>query len=110
MWFEIFECLVKCYRYSLGCSFEGGNSGIGKETALDFARRGARVILACRSLQKAQDAAEEIKTLTGNSEVVVRHLDLGNLQSVREFSGNITASETKLNILINNAGNWIYCR
>ncbi|XP_022096266.1 retinol dehydrogenase 13-like [Acanthaster planci] len=82
----------------------GANSGIGRLTALDFAQRGARVILACRNLQKAQDAAEEIKTRTGNSEVVVRHLDLASLQSVREFAGKIIESEERLDILVNNAG------
>ncbi|XP_038058817.1 retinol dehydrogenase 12-like [Patiria miniata] len=82
----------------------GANSGIGKVTALDLARRGARVILACRNLQKAEDAAKEIKTRTGNSEVVVRHLDLARLQSVREFARKINEEEKKLDILINNAG------
>ncbi|XP_022096270.1 retinol dehydrogenase 13-like [Acanthaster planci] len=82
----------------------GGNSGIGRVTALDLAQRGARVILACRSLQKAQDAAEEIKARTGNSEVEVRHLDLASLQSVREFASGILESEERLDILINNAG------
>ncbi|XP_038059961.1 retinol dehydrogenase 12-like [Patiria miniata] len=82
----------------------GGNSGIGKRTALDLARRGARVILACRNLQKAEDAAKEIKTRTGNSEVVVHHLDLASLQSVREFANKIIESEDRLDILINNAG------
>ena len=62
------------------------------------------MVLACRSLQKARDAAEEIKALTNNSEVVVRHLDLANLQSVRDFASNITATEKRLDILVNNAG------
>ncbi|XP_022096272.1 retinol dehydrogenase 12-like isoform X2 [Acanthaster planci] len=82
----------------------GANSGIGKVTAQDLARRGARVILACRNLRKAQDAAEEIKARTGNSEVVVGHLDLASLQSVREFAKEIIEGEDRLDILINNAG------
>ena len=83
---------------------KGGNSGIGKTTALDLARRGARVILACRNLQKAEDVAKDIKSSTGNSEVVVRHLDLSSLQSVREFAQQIIETEDRLDILINNAG------
>ena len=82
----------------------GGNSGIGKATALDLAKRGARVILACRNLQKAEDVAKEIKSSTGNSEVVVRHLDLSSLQSVRKFAQQIIETEDRLDILINNAG------
>ncbi|XP_071790879.1 retinol dehydrogenase 12-like [Asterias amurensis] len=82
----------------------GGNSGIGKTTALDLARRGARVILACRNLQKAEDVAKDIKSSTGNSEVVVRHLDLSSLQSVREFAQQFIETEDRLDILINNAG------
>ncbi|XP_071790150.1 retinol dehydrogenase 12-like isoform X2 [Asterias amurensis] len=82
----------------------GGNSGIGKTTALDLARRGARVILACRNLQKAEDVAKDIKSSTGNSQVVVRRLDLSSLQSVREFAQQIIETEDRLDILINNAG------
>ena len=82
----------------------GGNSGIGRETAFDLAQRGARVILACRNLQKAEDVAKDIKSSTGNSEVVVRHLDLSSLQSVREFAQQIIETEDRLDLLINNAG------
>ncbi|XP_033628128.1 retinol dehydrogenase 13-like [Asterias rubens] len=82
----------------------GANSGIGRVTALDLAQRGARVILACRNLQKAEDVAKDIKSSTGNSEVVVRHLDLSSLQSVREFAQQIIETEDRLDILINNAG------
>ncbi|XP_022096231.1 retinol dehydrogenase 11-like [Acanthaster planci] len=82
----------------------GASSGIGKATALDLARRGAQVILGCCDLQQAQDAAEEIKVRTGNSKVVVRHLDLASLQSVREFARKTIESEERLDILVNNAG------
>ena len=82
----------------------GGNSGIGKATALDLAKRGARVILACRNLQKAEDAAKEIMAHTGNSEVVVQQLDLSSLKSVREFAKRILECESRLDVLINNAG------
>ncbi|XP_033627244.1 retinol dehydrogenase 13-like [Asterias rubens] len=81
----------------------GGNSGIGRETALDLAQRGARVILACRNLQKAEDVAKDIKSSMGNSQVVVRHLDLSSLQSVREFAQQIIETEDRLDLLINNA-------
>ncbi|XP_038059957.1 retinol dehydrogenase 13-like [Patiria miniata] len=105
------QLISSCHYYSSDAVLKGktviitgANSGIGKVTALDLARRGARVILACRNLQKAEDATKEIKTRTGNSEVVVRHLDLASLQSVREFASKIVESEDRLDILINNAG------
>ncbi|XP_029290222.1 retinol dehydrogenase 11-like [Cottoperca gobio] len=82
----------------------GGNTGIGKETAVDLARRGARVILACRDMDRANKAAEEVKKRSGNNNVVVRKLDLASLQSVRELAKDVLASEERLDVLINNAG------
>ncbi|XP_026233715.1 retinol dehydrogenase 13-like [Anabas testudineus] len=82
----------------------GANTGIGKETALDMARRGARVILACRDLTRARIAADEIRQKSGNGNVVVKKVDLASLQSVRDFAKDITENEERLDILINNAG------
>lgn len=81
----------------------GGNSGIGKETAKELARRNARVILACRNLTKARKVAEEVLRET-NKRLVVRHLDLASFKSVREFAKDINQSEPRLDVLINNAG------
>jgi len=82
----------------------GANTGIGKETALDLAKRGARVILACRNVQKAELAKGEIIKTSGNYNVIVRELDLASLASVRTFATGILESESRLDILINNAG------
>lgn len=82
----------------------GANTGIGKETSRDMARRGARVVMACRDMVRAQAAAEEIRKSTRNGNVVVRHLDLASLFSVREFAKDFLASNERLDILINNAG------
>uniref|UniRef100_H2N2X4 Si:dkey-23o4.6 n=1 Tax=Oryzias latipes TaxID=8090 RepID=H2N2X4_ORYLA len=82
----------------------GANSGIGKETSRDLARRGARVVMACRDLSRAVQAAEEIRKSTGNGNVVVRHLDLASLYSVRTFAKEFLDTEDRLDILINNAG------
>ena len=89
----------------------GANIGIGKETALDMAKRGARVILACRDLGKAETAAGEIKATSGNDNVVVEQLDLASLESVRQFAKRVNASEPFVNILVNNAGelSGIFC-
>ena len=82
----------------------GANTGIGKETAADFARRGARVIMACRNLDQAEAAMKEIVQKTGNKSVVVKHLDLASLKSVRAFAEDVKNNEARLDILINNAG------
>nr|XP_055058712.1 retinol dehydrogenase 11-like [Misgurnus anguillicaudatus] len=82
----------------------GANSGIGKETAVDIARRGARVIMACRDMDRANKAAEEIRKRSGNGNIVVRRLDLASLQSVRALAKEIKDNEDRLDILINNAG------
>ena len=82
----------------------GANTGIGKETALDMAKRGARVILACRDMDRANTAAEHIRKLSGNGNVDVEKLDLASFDSIREFSEKINSKEEKIDILINNAG------
>ncbi|KAK5915055.1 hypothetical protein CesoFtcFv8_000687 [Champsocephalus esox] len=86
----------------------GANCGIGKETALDMANRGAKVIMACRDMTKARIAADEIRQQSGNGNVVVKKLDLASLQSVRDLAKEIQENEERLDILINNAG-IMYC-
>ena len=82
----------------------GGNTGIGKETAVDLARRGARVIIGCRNLQKGKEALNEIKERSGNPNVFLEEIDLSSLESVRRFADKVLNSEPRLDILINNAG------
>ncbi|XP_063608073.1 uncharacterized protein LOC134782500 [Penaeus indicus] len=77
----------------------GASAGIGKETARDLAERGARVILACRNLEKAQKVADDIINTTGNGQVLVRELDTSDLKSVRKFAREILATEKRLDIL-----------
>ncbi|KPJ05596.1 Retinol dehydrogenase 13 [Papilio xuthus] len=81
----------------------GGSSGIGLETAKNLAERGAKVIIACRSVRRAAKAIEEIIKQTGNTNVHHRQLDLASLKSVRRFCSNIYNTEKRLDVLINNA-------
>ncbi|KAI5611728.1 retinol dehydrogenase 11 [Silurus asotus] len=82
----------------------GANTGIGKETALDLAARGARVILACRDVEKGEEAAAEIRTRVGGAQVEVRELDLADTYSIRAFAQKFLREVSHLHILINNAG------
>lgn len=79
------------------------SQGIGKFIALDFAQRGARVILACRSESRGAAAVNEIREKSGNPDVHLRLLDLSSLDSVREFTKKILEEEQALHILVNNA-------
>lgn len=65
---------------------------------------GARVVMACRDLTRAEEAAEDIRRSTGNGNVVIRHLDLASMYSVKQFAKDFLDSEDRLDILINNAG------
>jgi retinol dehydrogenase-12 len=82
----------------------GANTGIGYETAIDLAKRGARIILACRDIKKAVKAAEEIRLKSGNGNVITEYLDLASLESVKKFAIKMNEQEERLDILINNAG------
>ncbi|XP_050514588.1 retinol dehydrogenase 11 isoform X1 [Diabrotica virgifera virgifera] len=86
----------------------GANSGIGKTTAKDFYIRGARVILACRDIEKAKTTIctiqQQCESKENLGELEAVELDLSSLQSVRECAKAILEKEKQINILINNAG------
>ena len=79
----------------------GANSGIGLEAARGLAALGARVVLACRSLDKAHRAAGEIRADAPGADVEVRALDLADLGSVRAFADGL---DGPVDLLVNNAG------
>ncbi len=81
----------------------GCNTGIGKETVRDMSKRGARVIMACRNLDLANKAANDIQQDTRGDIGVVK-LDLASLKSVRACAKEILEKEDRIDILINNAG------
>jgi NAD(P)-dependent dehydrogenase (short-subunit alcohol dehydrogenase family) len=82
----------------------GANTGIGKVTAHELARRGAHVILACRSAEKTAPVIEDIKRETSNDQIEYVSLDLGDLTSVRRCAEQLLARGTPIHGLINNAG------
>ncbi|XP_017958897.1 retinol dehydrogenase 12-like [Drosophila navojoa] len=82
----------------------GANTGIGKETVLELARRGATVYMACRDEAKTEQARLEIIEETKNKNIFFRKLDLASLASIRKFAADFKKEQDKLHILINNAG------
>jgi len=82
----------------------GANSGIGRSAAAQLAGLGARVILACRDMTKADAAQTQITQETGSEKVETVHLDLESFDSVRECADSISGRVENLDILINNAG------
>ncbi|KAG7466042.1 hypothetical protein MATL_G00160630 [Megalops atlanticus] len=103
---------VKMLRYPSGTMggktviITGANSGIGKATAAELLKLQARVIMACRDQQRAEEAAQEIRQEAGpdQGEVVIKLLDLASLKSVQNFCEEIIKEEPRIDVLINNAG------
>jgi len=82
----------------------GANTGIGKITATDLARRGARVIICCRDMKRASAGLADIKAESGSDNVEIVQLDLASLKSVRKAALELSRKEEKIDYLINNAG------
>ncbi|SEC96049.1 NAD(P)-dependent dehydrogenase, short-chain alcohol dehydrogenase family [Streptomyces sp. 2231.1] len=80
----------------------GANSGLGYVTARELARKGARVVLACRSEERGGRAAERLAAEVPGARVEPARLDLADLASVREFAGRLPYD--RLDLLLNNAG------
>src|SRR5262249_54882823 len=82
----------------------GANTGIGRAAALELARRGAHVFIACRSEQKGREAVESIQRDSGNTKVEFLELDLASLTAVRRAAGGFLARHLPRPILLNHAG------
>ncbi|XP_065209980.1 retinol dehydrogenase 11-like [Planococcus citri] len=104
------KCVSKARLDGKTAIVTGSNTGIGKITAREFYRIGARVILACRDAEKAAKAVDDIKETVKSEdnqplgELVIKKLDLGSLLSIKECAKDILQSEERINILVNNAG------
>lgn len=82
----------------------GANSGLGYHTALELARKGAHVVLACRGREKTEAAMDQIKATVPSAKLEFMALDLADLDSVAAFAKAFKARHRKLDILCNNAG------
>ena len=82
----------------------GANSGIGYQTALGLARKGAEVILACQNTEKAEEAKRTIIREYPRARVTSMKIDLSSLRAVRKFADQFEEQYDRLDLLINNAG------
>ena len=82
----------------------GANSGLGLEATRLFAREGAEVVMACRDLDRAEAAREEVRADVSGAALDVRKLDLADLDSVRRFADGVAADHERVDVLCNNAG------
>jgi NAD(P)-dependent dehydrogenase (short-subunit alcohol dehydrogenase family) len=82
----------------------GANTGLGYETALALAERGAHVVLAVRNLDKGKDAAARITAAAPHAGVALQELDLTSLESIHAAAGQLRGAHDRIDLLINNAG------
>lgn len=82
----------------------GANTGIGRVTARELARRGAHVFVAGKSRERTQPLIDEVTAIAGAGPIEWLSLDLASLDSVRACASEFLARDVPLHILINNAG------
>jgi len=82
----------------------GANSGMGLATTIELARQGYRVIMACRSEKRGQEALQEAVRQSGSSAIELMLCDLGSLESIRQFARTFRERHDCLDVLVNNAG------
>jgi NAD(P)-dependent dehydrogenase (short-subunit alcohol dehydrogenase family) len=82
----------------------GANSGLGWQTALELARHGAAVTMACRDEGRGTQAVDRLRAEVPGADVALRLLDLSALDSVRTFAEELVAAHAAIDILVNNAG------
>jgi NAD(P)-dependent dehydrogenase (short-subunit alcohol dehydrogenase family) len=82
----------------------GSSDGIGKETACQFAEKGARVILHGRTPERLTEAAREVDRRSGTWPAGEELADFGSLAAVRQFADRVRDHFPRLDVLVNNAG------
>ena len=84
------------------CLITGANSGLGKAVAVDLARRGGQVLMACRGGHP--DAGEDVSRLSGSGKVRMLRVDLADLDSVHALCDTLKRDGVRIDIIVLNAG------
>lgn len=87
------------------CLITGATSGIGRQTALELADKGARVMITYRNEKKAADTGKYIRLKTGKA-IETFYCDLSSFRSIRSFVNEFASKYKTPDVLINNAGIW----
>src|SRR4051812_42729202 len=81
----------------------GGNTGIGRATAEQLAKKDATVVMICRSKERGEEARGQIVAASKNDKVELVVADVSVLADVRRAASEILARHPKIHVLINNA-------
>jgi retinol dehydrogenase-12 len=82
----------------------GANRGIGRAVTRALARRGYRIVMACRDPEASQPVLGELRRENRKAEVELVRVDLASLASIRECAASLAANAGRIDALINNAG------
>ena len=85
------------------CVVTGATSGIGRQTAHELARRGARVVLVARNRAKAEETARQITSATGNTDVELLMCDFASQGAIRRAADEARSRFPAIHVLVNNA-------
>ncbi len=86
------------------CLITGGNSGIGRATALELAKTGATVVIVSRNKEKGEAALTQVIAKSENPNVELMLADMSSQDSIRRLASDFKARHEKLHLLVNNAG------
>ena len=89
------------------CVITGANSGIGKITAAELAKKGFDIIMLCRNLDKARPVQQEIQAANPAQKIDLIQCDVASMTSVRQAANEVHARVDRVDVLINNAGLYI---
>jgi NAD(P)-dependent dehydrogenase (short-subunit alcohol dehydrogenase family) len=88
------------------CVITGANSGIGRAAAIQLAREGWHVVLACRSRERSETALREVEAAGGAGSARLMLVDLSSQASIRRFAGELQDAYERLEGLLHNAADF----